>query len=339
MRIPRTVWPLLLLVTAGAPRSTAGIPELELAQAPASELADRLADPARAQAALDEALRRPDAEAVLGRVAWSDGDAVARGWAIVGLARVPTDGASERLQALADDPGESPLVRTWAAAGRISRATTLEELGRLAVWQHQGLAALDRPLRLRAETLVGEAPLVDQLRVSQDPSLAALVADRVLAAPARDLVELMYTSPEDTVRRQAAAFAAAKGTRGEDHREVAKAVTAALAFRRAKAVPWEGGALYVPAVRWKGEDANLLVDALARWFLYLEVVQGKPDAATQVWNNLYSYQLLTACGYDMSLRRGELVQAVARVKGTAHARAMLADVGLEGDPRFLEVTR
>ena len=336
--MPTRGWWLLVGSLIGV-AATAGavIPEVEQQTTP-SGYAARLADPVHREAALEELVRRKN-RGVLTEVARGDGDVAARGWAVVGLARVGGEGVDDTLQAL-HQPGQPMLVRTWAAAARVGRAERLDDLRELAVLQGQ-LPALDRPLRLRVEALMGSASVEALLGLSQAPALARVVAPIIVErATGAELVRLMVRHPDDAVRRQAAAFAATKGS-GEGRQEVADSVTRELGLPRAGSpIPWEGGALYVPGIAWGERDGRRLVRTLMAWWLRLEA-DGRRDELRPVWNNLYSYQLLTGSGYDMSLQADprQLVAALVRVEGRGNARELLSRIGLGGDARFREVVR
>lgn len=331
-----------LAVAATDYRAAAEIPEVSAPiSSEKSSVIAGLSDPKRSQATLDAVLETSNAGTVLAEIAGSHVDVVARGWAVVGLSRVKGDSSTKALEALAVDAEAPVLVRTWAAAGAIARANTLSELSTSGKWgalRYQ-LPALDRPLTLRSEALLAGASLEDLLRASIDPSLAQMVSPLVIArAKPDELVSMIYTSKDDTLRRQAAAFAAAVAQSAPQ--KMMTQVIEQLRFSKTGRVPWEGGALYVPALAWQGGDATALTEQLMRWWLYLLEVKKDAAAAQQAFNNLYSYTLLTNAGYQMSFSEPmSLLREVQSRKGAGAARQLLADVGLSGDPRFVEFQR
>ncbi len=332
-------WLVAALALAGGMAAHAVIPEGGGATHEQSgTMVERLSDPERSAAALDALVRERDVR-TLSEIAESSVDVSARGWAVVGLAKVGGEDAERVLLRIEQDAAHPMLVRTWAAAARVNRADDLEEVRQLANLRYT-FPGLDRPLRLRVEALIGTAKLEDLLALSMDGALQPLVMPRILEqADEGGLVTLMYTHPEDAVRRQATAFAGTLATQSPGSTQVPDLILARLTPpRNLDQVPWEGGALYVPGIQWGKDDGRLLIHTLAAWWLLLES-QGRSSELNQVWNNLYNYSLLTGAGYDMNLYADpvQLVRAIARVEGTGTAREVLGSVGLQNDRRFAEV--
>jgi hypothetical protein len=319
------------------PVADAVIPEVgEVGAKPqrGGDLVSRLSDPETSADALESVLRSPRALRDLSEVAVADVDASARGWAIVGLTGIEASGAGETLTQVMKDGSNSMLVRTWAAAALVNRADSMDDLRQYAQLQYS-YPGLDRPLRLKVEGMLGDASLEELLALSTDGSLAQIVSPAIISmADAGELAELVYTHPDDPVRRQATAFLGAKHQQGTD---VSGLVIDQLRFdKRLDAVPWEGGALYVPGIQWGKDDGQVLITELMAWWLYLEAQGKRSGELNQVWNNLYSYSLLTTCGYDMSLRADapDLVSRYAKVQGNGAAKELLRRVGLSDDKRF-----
>lgn len=315
--------------------AVAVIPEVGGAQTRGESVLDRLSDPQRSADALEELVREGDVQ-TLSEIAEGSVDVAARGWAVVGLSRIDGNASARVLRRIQEGTEHPILVRTWAAAARVDRVSNLDDLQQFAQLQHT-FPGLDRPLRLKAESLLGNASLEQLLRMSSDASMAPMVNGVILAqADARGLIELMYTHRDDTIRRQATAFAgnlAGQGARGEEVREL---LLEALALpRRLGDVPWKGGALYVPGIQRDQAESRELVRLLAGWWLLLEANK-RSGELNQVWNNLYSYQLLTTAGYDMGLSASaeQLVAALVRVEGRGSTRELLAQIGLSDDRRF-----
>ncbi|HHO50376.1 MAG TPA: hypothetical protein ENK18_05760 [Deltaproteobacteria bacterium] len=320
--------------------AVAVIPEISGGQTKGETILDKLSDPQRSQAALEALVREGDIQ-TLSEIAEGSVDTSARGWAVVGLARIGDSASARVLQRIQDGREHPMLVRTWAAAARVGGVEDLDELQRLAQLQHS-FPGLDRPLRLKAESLLGGASLEQLLRMSTDGNMAQLVNGVILSrADERGLVELMYHHKDDVVRRQAAAFAGTLATQDPQGSQVHELVLDALALRsRPGDVPWAGGALYVPGIQRDQADSRELVRTLAGWWLQLEA-SGRGGELKQVWNNLYSYQLLTTAGYDMGLSADpqRLVEALIRVEGEGAVRELLTQIGLGSDRRFSGVLR
>ncbi|MBX2801586.1 MAG: hypothetical protein KTR31_28170 [Myxococcales bacterium] len=290
---------------------------------------DRLADPKRSAAALDELVRRRDVK-TLAQVAESSVDMSARGWAVVGLAKVGGNKAADALLELQSNASHPTLVRTWAAAARVGAAEDLDALRQLAQQRHS-FPGLERPLRMQVEALAGSASTEELLALSIDGTFAPIVAPLVMQrADEADLVRLMRRHPEDAVRRQATAFAATMATDNPRSTEVPRLVLDSLALpRRLGDVPWKGGALYVPGLTWGKAESKELVRTLIGWWLLLHANE-RSSELNQVWNNLYSISLLQRAGYDRSLSANpdQLVRALAKVEGKGNARELLNRIGL-----------
>jgi hypothetical protein len=62
-------------------------------------------------------------------------------------------------------------------------------------------------------------------------------------------------------------------------------------------VPWAGGALFVPGVKWEQGPARDLVGNLIRWMLWADL-KGSADLHKQIHNNIRSIGLARAAGYQ-----------------------------------------
>jgi hypothetical protein len=119
---------------------------------------------------------------------------------------VPGRQADQALSKLVAGNDPNDLVQTWAAAARIGRAETLTEIRE--VWSQHPWPALQRPLQLRTEGLIAGASVEELVRLSTDYNFAAAAGSALAArGDAEQLVDLMYSHPEDSVRRQATALA------------------------------------------------------------------------------------------------------------------------------------
>ena len=275
------------------------------------ELIDQLKDPKKADAAAKALIARgkgviPDliGEAVEGN------DLAMRGWAIVCLAEIGGKEASDRLIEMQDDKKQPMLVRTWAAAGRVKMATTTKELLQLANLIGQ-YPSLQRPigmkllakLKTKGKKVTAEELLTMSMRVSQ---LQQALAPAILNLGADELVGAMRTAKNQQVRRQAAGYLAAIANRGDEG--VPAAVVKAYKFDpKAKNVPWKGGPLFIPGLRWKKKDAQALVSGLLAWYVWTEEnLEGNTRRSVQqpIINNLNSIQLGAAAGYGRRFGRG-----------------------------------
>ncbi len=226
-------------------------------------------------------------------------DEVRRGWALVALGEIGGEKADKGLEQVHNNPNLPVLIRTWAIAARFSAAKDTATLVSLAnlTWTLPGLT---RPFGLRAAALLGTPSTAAEaekalLLLATVPQLQAELAPVILAIGEKPLVEVMTTSGNVNVRSMAAAYLGSIGA--TDGNQVVKTVLRALQFSAsAKTVPWDGGALFLPAIQWSKDDARALADRLIRWMVWAEAA-GKPEIAQQIENNLRSAQLVNAAGY------------------------------------------
>jgi len=288
---------------------------------------------------LDRILSRGDAEKVLTRIA-TDGNAdpAARGWAILGLTRVSAD-TTLTLEQLRDDGANSMLVRTWAASARVKRSKDLPDLVTQAplVGQYPGL---DRPFKQAVmRHLEGTHDLEDLIQVAASfPQLSVEISQSIVAAETRDLVALIYRGKDNNIRRQAAAYAAAKAQQG-DAEEVGAALIGALTFRGGTP-PWAGNALFIPNIGWTGPQGQALIGELIRWSVHCADNPELVGERQQIWNNLTSVGLLHTAGYNGSLPSDPvgMVQRYGQVMGKSAMRDLLRDLDLSEDARFAKLS-
>lgn len=279
--------------------SSAGIiPEAEEHARSNVGLESQLADPETADAALKRVLAGDRPLDLLEPVALRGTDLSARGRAILAirdLEHVEADGVLEEATT-GDHP---PLVRAWAASARITRAKDIDSFVPLVSRYAGPIPATARPIELKARTLLDDADTEDLLALmSTTPVLAPAIGPRLLKADPTELVRVMQTAESDPVRRQAAAYLASIGNQsGKDYIAVAEATLDGLRFDRGTdAYPWAGGALYVPGIQWKKDEARELVARLIRWNLLCDSRDDEGERQ-QVQNNLRSVQLLRAAGF------------------------------------------
>ena len=328
----------ILAIVLSTPAMAAGAAEQWLGQ---------LSDPDRARRAVD-ALVEIGAPAIpdLSSVARRSDDIVARGWAIVALGRIPSTRAIGELEALSNDTAAPALVRTWAAAARIGRATTTDEILESAKLQGS-LPALERPLQMQFEELVhagrAASSVEELLRLAARlPKLKPVVVQTILAKGARPLVKVMTRAQDDTLRREAAGYLGALAqSKGPD--TVAKAVVAAYAFRPdARAVPWSGGALYVPGIAWPKREATKLVESLIAWHVYCDV-RGQVDLQRQIHNNIRSLSLAGVVGYQSpgwsEASTVQWLQIWSRHAGKSRVRTLLRRQKQAANPKYKAALR
>lgn len=273
------------------------------------ELIDQLKDPKKASAT-SKALIKHGEKAVPDLIgeAIEGNDLAMRGWAIVCLAEIGGKDAAERLLEMQNDPKQPPLVRTWAAAGRVHMANDTQELLKLANLIPQ-FPALGRPIGLKLVAKLKEkgdkVTAEDLLGVTvRVPQLSKPLAPAILAVGADSLVTSMRSSKNQSIRRMAASYLGALANQGED--AVPAAVVKAYSFDpKAKTVPWDGGPLFIPALNWKKKDAQNLVRGLLAWYVWVdENVPANSRAVIQrpIHNNLRSITLARIAGYQPIFR-------------------------------------
>ncbi|MEM9494293.1 MAG: hypothetical protein AAGC55_34425, partial [Myxococcota bacterium] len=264
-------------------------------RAPATKMARliaQLGDPDRAQAAAERLGRigRAAIDPLLDDIADTT-DTARKGWAIIALTEIasaqrsapPCTGDAGRqsvrctvdreLTTLHSNGRQPALVQTWAAAARVELARSLDELNTLSTLGNR-FPAVRRPLGLRAVELAGrlrgdKAAEAMLLAAARNPQMGNELQGRILALGSKPLTRAMVRSGDTNVRRMAASYLGALANRGD--KTVARRVVSALRFRPgAKAEPWQGGALFLPALKWSQADGRALVGNLLRWHLWAE---------------------------------------------------------------------
>ena len=268
----------------------------EFSQSQAALLAD-LSDQSRADSARVALVAMGnDALPALEAAARNDDSLVARGWAVRAIADIDDPGADATLTRLHDDTELPQLVQAWAAAGRINRATTLDEALALAPMTAR-FPALSRPMKMKISSIDGgitDAGGAIAMMVA-DPALQSLLAPLVMEMKPDELVETMITHDNMEVRRTAAGFLA---TMSRTDANVLDATIRGYDFTPGVAeVPWTGGPLYIPAAQWGSDTARELIENLISWHLYCQLnnLQGEQQ---QINNNLRSVGFVNAAGYD-----------------------------------------
>ncbi len=330
----------LALTLGFAFTASAWIPEAEAPQPrpPAEDLG--LAEVDTSAEALEAILSRRDARMVLSKMAADDdADLAARGWAIVGLTRLPPGADTDAtLDQIRDNGAHPMLVRNWAAAARLQRAEDFDEV--LAQSRYLGAyPSLSRPYNLAIEARIAgvDSPVALIRLAATQPQLSGMIQPRILALSERDLADAIYARTDDQTRRTAAAYAATKANQG-DRKAMAQATIRALRYDGGNP-PWQGGALYVPSLGWTGPQAKQLVAELVRWSLHCADRPELRSERQQIANNLASVGLLRQAGFKNGLSSdpAQMVQTYSDVMGRPAMRAMLEELDLVGDTRFAAV--
>jgi Uncharacterized protein conserved in bacteria (DUF2330) len=313
------------------------------------QLIDDLKDPKKASAAAKELISRgkkaiPDliGEAVEGN------DLSQRGWSIICMAEIGGKEAANRLLEIQNDAKQPPLVRTWAAAGRVKMATTTPDLLNLANLIGR-YPALQRPIGMKllanltakGQKLTAEDLLATTMKV---PQLQQALAPVILNLGADPLVKAMRTSKNQNIRRQAAGYLASLAQRGED--SVAPAVVKAYQFDpKAKKLPWDGGPLFIPLLNWNSskDKAKALVSGIIAWYVWTEEnVPAAQRAGTQqpIINNLNSIQLASAAGYRINWRDRSVdtwLRTWGGAAGKKEIEKILKAQKVAGKPRYKRI--
>ncbi|MDH3590313.1 MAG: DUF2330 domain-containing protein [Planctomycetota bacterium] len=273
----------------------------------------------------------------LNAIAVNDADFVKRGWAIVELAEQGHVGELAKLH----QNNYPILVRTWAAAGRMQAAKTVDGLLALRNLASQ-FPPTARTMRLRLLKLLAESKgrltAEDYLALTiRVPALTASLGPAILELGPDPLTRVMLESRDQNIRRRAAGYLAALAQR-KNGRGVSEILVAALRFDVETArEPWSGGALFLPAFAWHKEDAKALTHELVKWHVWADR-RGRQDLKRQLTNNLRSIQLARAAGYRMTGRDTTAwLLAWGRVAGRAAIEALLAEQGVRDLPRYQAV--
>ena len=312
-------------------------------------LIDDLKEPKKATAAAEKLIKigQPAVPHLIGE-AIEGSDLSLRGWAIVCMAEIGGDKAKARLVEIQNDKKQPQLVRTWAAAGRVKLATTSKELIALAGHINE-FPALKRPIGLKLMAKLQEkgkkVTTEELLTVSmQVRSLQQVLAPVILNQGADKLVKVMTTSTNQNNRRQAAAYLASLAQRGED--AVPSAVNKAYKFdAKAKNVPWNGGPLFIPGIRWKKDDATTLCRNLVSWIVWVEEnapANQRSGLQRQLHNNMRSFTLARIVGYrspgfGRQATPERWLQVWGQAKGKKEVQAILASMGVEKKARWAKV--
>ena len=273
-----------------------------------SEMLAKLENSKTASAAIDEIVtfaKQNDAdrkEAVGGLVnlVKSSDEISQKGWAIAALAKIGGQDVDEQLLDIHSDPNNPAIVRTWAAAARVSMTQSVNGLIEKANLINS-FPALGRPIGLRLVAKLNDGKqsidLSEVIGITvKVPQLAAGLAPAIMAFGPEAIAEVATHGDDNNIRRTATGYLGALANQGQSP-AVAELVTSQLKFDPdAKSVPWKGGALFLPAIQWSKPEAQQLVGQLIRWYLWCDT-HNDTESQQQLYNNLRSIQLARAAGY------------------------------------------
>lgn len=235
------------------------------------------------------------------KVATKDESLSKRGWAIAALAEIGGQDVDEYLLDVHADTDQKLVVRTWAAAARVSMTRTVNGLIEKANLVPQ-FPALGRPIGMRIVEKMSADPSKANpekvMAVTQKvPQLQGSLAPMIIAFGPEKIAKVMVTGKDQNVRRIAAGYLGSVAQQG-GAKEVAEVVKKRLAFdAQASEVPWNGGPLFIPGIQWSKENATELVGSMIRWNLWCDV-NGKSQEQRQIHNNIRSLGLARAAGYQ-----------------------------------------
>ncbi len=258
-------------------------------------LVEQLADPSLAPAARELIVAQgPRIVPSLQDVALLASDPVMAGGAIQALGAIQHASADQTLRLIHDRTGATMLVRTWAAAARIQRATSIEELQELSSLTNQ-FPATGRTMTLQTTALLGDASVRDLIALARsNPAMQQSVAGAVVAKGPGPLIEVMFTDADTETRRLAASYLGGLAT--SDPTAIDAIVDAYAYVPGLSGVPWAGGALYVPSIGWQAEAAKAMVGHLIAWHVHCDR-KGLSSEKQQIYNNLRSVGLHRPAGF------------------------------------------
>jgi hypothetical protein len=301
-------------------------------------LIEDLADGDKADAAVDALVKtgEPAVKHLLGE-AIEGRDLASRGWAIVALTEIGGPQTNEAMKRMHADGKQPMLVRTWAAASRVQRAKTVQEVSQLANLVGS-FPALGRPISMRIVDASGDdaSKVETMLLVSyRHPQLSKSLIKPILAGGAAPLINSLLESKDQQVRRQAAAFLGTLANRGEP---IGALVAEVYAFTPgATQPPWEGGPLFLPSLQpqWPKADAMALTKSLVAWFVWADR-HNRSDLLRQIINNLRSIGLARVTGFQpQGMASPQWIPPFARVFGVDAAEKLLEAQGLRGDEKYI----
>ncbi len=266
-----------------------------------------------------------------------------KGWAIAALAKIGGQDVDEKLLDVQSSNNQPEIVKTWAAAARVSMtqsANGLIEKANLIT----NFPALGRPIGLRLIEKLNEDKDVNLAKILEItikvPQLAPGLAPAIMAHGPAEIAAVAAHDNDNAIRRMATGYLGALANKGESP-AVAEAVISQLQFQPdAKSVPWKGGALFLPAIQWSKPEAQQLVGQLIRWYLWCSA-RNDTKSEQQLFNNLRSIQLASAAGYQPVFGGSRDAQAWletwGNVVGRNKIKAILKEQGLLDEQKYASV--
>ncbi|MDH3718109.1 MAG: DUF2330 domain-containing protein, partial [Planctomycetota bacterium] len=263
-----------------------------------------------------------------------------RGWAIAALGGIGGQDVDELLLNIHADSKQPDLVRTWAAAARVTMTRTAAGLLEKAALIQQ-FSALGRPIGMRLVEQLnsgsGEVSPESLIGVTlKVPALAQALAPAVLALGSDKLTDVLTSASDQNVRRQSAAYLGTLAAQGDD--TVSQKVIDAYKFdNEASDVTWKGGPLFLPGINWQKDNARALVGNLIRWHLWCDRNNHRAEQ-TQIHNNIRSLGLARAAGYQSpGWQEADTVTwltAWGKAVGRAEIESILKEQGVAGNSRY-----
>ena len=300
-----------------------------------SRLFRQLEDPLKASAAVQQIVRSPAKEEVVRGLILHvrSSKLTKRGWAIVGLGQVGGDKATKFLWNTFRNSRQPRLVRVWAAAS-LMKCTTDEQHFRDLTAYAQTESVLVRPLVTQLHAKAKKNPdklgLIENL-ISVSRSSQTSMRE-VMSVGARPFLAVMLRSKSDDSRRLAAGLVATMGsgfkTTGYDN-VVRELISATRFDPAAKKAPWDGGALFLPAISWQSHDAKKVVRNLVCWWCWGKK-KGDTDAIWQVERTLsQSPTFRTTASFQMPkliLERSSWLKELKRIVSKKEFKAIEAQL-------------
>jgi hypothetical protein len=257
----------------------------------------------------------------------------AQGQAVLDLVASKDADATGALLSIESQKRAPELVRTWAAAGAVQRATSLDELTALSDLLSR-YASLERPFRLAAMSMMGGDLDVKALLVFsvKSPALRGAFSQSLAKSDPNALMDIMFAHESNPVRQLAAGYLATRD-------DAAESIVARYKYAAAdSAVPWQGGALYVPSLGWSRARAKILMGHLTAWYLYCER-HSLDQEKQQVFNNLRSVGIWRQAGSKVRpvSNAVTLLEQYAALVGVEEVARLLLAQGVRHDPKYAGV--
>ncbi len=332
-------------------------------------LINRLDDPEQTRAALKEleAKGKQIQPYLLARYQNEEASVTERGYCLALSVKNPNKNVTKSVRDVYSKTSSS-LVKLWSQAALVDLTTTPEEL--LALFdaetekrvdpdQQFGVmpigVELQRPIALKLKDWDAQLTLEDRLMFlglaqnagqasNVSPNISAVITPSLKSVDPRELVDLMFTSRNQEVRRISAGLLAGFT---EDKRKVvfASVMEKLQVSGQAKEVPWVGGALFLPQFsNMNKSEATELITGLTRWSVWTDLHKTPAEQVTPIENNLRSYNLWEAAeGGSLDWRNASGGQAWLRVfgslKGAAAASALLKEQNVPKDSDYWAVVK